>query len=196
MIFSNKQGVEVALDSRLHKRSGTSLDSYKNDSKNGIKKYVLNYLFMSIALLKILGYLLICGIGYRLLKKSTLLEWINMRSSEYAGLYGNTNLTDLQWVIAVAGIIINISGIAMAYRSIKSTLSKIRPANRQDSLKAKIVAILLCVLVACLVIIVFTLSLDGGLKGVSIWDILIVGAIFKAIWVGIVGPTNHSRKAL
>lgn len=187
-MYYNKHGVDEALDRRLHQRSGTSLDSCKNDSKNGIKKYVLNCLFMSIALLKILGYLLICGIGYTLLKKSTLLQWINMRSSEYAGLYVNTDLTDLQWILAITGIIINISGIAMAYRSIKSTLSKIRPANRQDSIKAKIVAILLCVLVACLVIIVFTLSLDGGLKGVSIWDILIVGAIFKAIWVGIVGP--------
>jgi hypothetical protein len=185
----NKYGTKIASDCKLVQRCDRSLKSQKFYLKKQGETYQLfkDFLYVGVSVLKIFGCLLICGIGYSLLQNSTLIEWANMRSSEYARIYGNTELTDLQWIIAVIGAIMNISGIGLAYKSLKSVLSKIKSANRQNSIQAKVIAVLLCIFVVYLAMIVFISVLDGGLKGVSIWDVLIICALFKAIWIGVVG---------
>ena len=151
---------------------------------------------IGISLLMIIAGLIICGIGYAFIGDSTIQQWSSMRDSEYAKVYGHVGMTSGQWIVAIVGAITNILGIVMAYIGIVALLDRVRPANRQNSVAAKIVAIVLCVAVFVAATFILTL-LD--IKGpMSIWDFLILCAIWRAIWVGIVGhktpkvPTSHA----
>lgn len=134
----------------------------------------------------------ICGIGSILLSGSTLLQWSEMRTSEYVRLYRQTGLTPWQWCLAVIGIAINITGIVVAYIAIKSCMDRIPSANRQDSGVAKAVAILLCV-----VVFVIASLLKSAIVGTpfSIWDYLILYAVWRGIWRGIVGVKKTKQKS-
>ena len=148
-----------------------------------------------VAVLMIIGGLIFCWIGYSLIENSTFLQMIDMRNSEYAGIYGRVGLTQGQWIMAILGIIINVGGIVSAYIGIVSSLDKVKPANRQNSFVAKLIAIVLCVLTFFVMVVLNVLFLDGKGK-MSIWDYLILCAICKAIWRGIVGSKKTTERAL
>jgi hypothetical protein len=93
----------------------------------------------------IIGGVIVGGIGYSLVDNSTFLQMINMRDSEYARIYGHVGMTQGQWIMAILGVIIHIVGIVLAYIGIVSSLDRVKPANRQNSFIAKLIAIVLCV---------------------------------------------------
>ena len=135
-----------------------------------------------------------CGIGYTILSWSTLLQWSEMRTSEYVRLFGQTDLTPGQWCLAGVGIAINVTGIVVAYIAIKSCMDRIPSANRQDSGLAKVVAILLCVVVFVIASLLKSAICDRGTP-LSIWDYLIICAVWRGIWRGIVGVKKTKQKS-
>lgn len=136
----------------------------------------------------------ICGIGYMMLSWSTLLQWSEMRTSEYVNLYRQTGLMPWQWCLAVIGIAINITGIAVAYIAIKSCMERIPSANRQDSGVAKVVAVGLCVATLVIALLLKSAICDRGTP-LSIWDYLILYVIWRGIWRGIVGVKKTKKRS-
>lgn len=129
---------------------------------------------------------IICSIGYAMLSGSTFLQWSGMRESQYIEIYGHAGLTSGQWCLAVVGVAVDLMGIVMAYVAIKSCLEKIKPANRQDSSIAKVVAIVLCI-VAFMIAASWRSFVGDGKSHMSIWDYLILCAVWRGIWRGVVG---------
>ena len=89
------------------------------------------------------------------------------------------------------GIAINVTGIVVAYIAIKSCMDRIPSANRQDSGVAKAIAILLCLV--AFVIASLLKSAIGGTR-LSIWDYLILCAVWRGIWRGIVGVKKKTKQ--
>lgn len=142
----------------------------------------------------IIAGVVICGIGYMMLSGSTLLQWSEMRTSEYVRLYRQTGLMPWQWCLAVIGIAINVTGIVVAYIAVKSCMDRIPSANRQDSGVAKAVAISLCVVVLVIASLLKSAIGDKGTP-LSIWDYLILYAVWRGIWRGIVGVKKSKQES-
>lgn len=153
----------------------------------GVNKSVYKYIIIVVV------GIVMCSIGYIMLSGSTFLQWIGMRESEYVELYGRATLTEGQWWIAIFGILINITGIVMVYIVMKSCVKIIKPANRQDSCLAKIVAVALCI-VAFVIAVTWRLFVGDGRSHMSIWDYLILCVVCRGIWRGIVGDKKSKEK--
>lgn len=208
-MFCQKCGMKAESGYRFCQRCGAPLDSSINRSKTEsavpkvqpeeklpLWKRLLGGKHPScwVSVLMIIGGVIVGGIGYSLVDNSTFLQMINMRDSEYARIYGHVGMTQGQWVMAILGVIIHIVGIVSVYIGIVASLDRVKPANRQNSFIAKLIAIVLCVGVFFAAIVIRVLLTDG--KGrMSIWDYLILCAIWRAIWRGIVGTKMQNEES-
>lgn len=145
-----------------------------------INKSVGRYIIMIVV------GIVICSIGNVMVTESTFLQWSGGRESEYFAIYGRETLTEGQWWLAIIGALINITGIAMTYIAMNSCVKKIKPASRQNSWLAKIVAFVLCV-VAFVITVSWRSFVGDGKSHISIWDYLILCVVCRGIWRVIVG---------
>lgn len=206
-MFCQKCGMEAESGYRFCQRCGVPLNSSLNKSKteNAVPKVLSQEKFplwrrllggrnpsYLVSVLMIIGGVIVCGIGYSLVDNSTFLQMINMRDFEYARIYGHVGMTQRQWSMAIFGLIINIVGIVSAYIGIVASLDRVKPTNLQNPFIAKLIAIVLCAVVFFMAIVIRILLTDG--KGrMSIWDYLILYAIWRAIWRGIVGTKTTNK---
>ena len=136
--------------------------------------------------LGIVLWVVILLVGMALAHGSSGFDYIDMRTSEYLAKYGRAGLSGAQWLIFWIGILLNVAGIAMAYCWLQALLSRIRPANRGKSTKAKIVASVICILFY-LGFSLFRWFCNDCKPCWSMWDTFILIAVCTAIWRGLVG---------
>ena len=117
--------------------------------------------------------------------------YIDMRTSEYVAKYGRLGLSGMEWLTFGIGIVLNVAGIAMVCCWLLALLSRIRPANCGKSTKAKVVAVVVCIMF-CFGFGLLRWYGNGCKPCFSIWDGIILYAVCSAVWRGLVGKASES----
>lgn len=192
--FCSQCGVQFAQKIRIPPESNAK-DIIVKLNKDPLWLHILGgkrpSVFASVLMI-IVGFV-VCGIGYSIYENSTIQQFLNMRHGEYMELYGHGELTPTQWAMAIGGALVDILGIALFYVGLVACLDKVKPANRQKFILAKIIAIILCAVTFVGEVFVHCIISGNEKWRPSLWDYLILCVICRAIWKGIVGSKHNDQ---